>query len=293
MSGALPGWGQGMKFDWYQATVAEDPGVLVGELMQRLAPDGRIEEGPGRHNYHQSFTLKRADGNRAALILCGGPNGNPNATASGDGCEDFVTVLREGWPEHRVTRVDSCEDFTGEGAYDRLEGVCRAITAGEGIKGRAIVPDALEDGRTYYMGAATSDVRARLYDKAAEVRRHVAPAVLLSIPSHWARLEVQVRPRKEWKGAVAHLAAEQVWGFSTWTGRLAVEALALDVERLAMRVGREPSEERALRFMLRQYGGSLERLHAAEGSWARVGVALGERLEKYRAFDKRVGGERK
>jgi hypothetical protein len=278
-----------MRFDWYQGTVAEEPDVLMGTLM-RLAPGGSVETCRGMHNYDHTHHLRRSNGERVVTMLSGGKNGHPNVVASGEGCEDFVDLVRECWPEHRVTRADACEDFVQTGSYEALEGVCKAITAAEGVKGRAIVPDDLEDGRTYYMGAASSDVRARLYDKAAEVRRHVAPAQLAGIPSDWTRLEVQVRPRGVFKGLAAHMEAQEFWGFSVWSQKLAAEALQLGVERSTMRVFREPCHDRALRFMLRQYGGVFDRLIEVEASWEQVGVRIGERLEAERAIAWRQRG---
>lgn len=264
-----------MRFDWYQATVPENPIVLVEALLAQLAPDGSVDEGPGRHNYRQSFTVRDREGDRVALVLAGGPNGHPNVTASGTACDAFVPAVRAAWPEHRVTRADVAEDFAGEGSYEALEGCCRAVGAAAGVKGRAIVPDDPADGRTYYMGAPSSDVRVRLYDKTAEARRHLAPEAHATIPDHWARLEVQVRPRKQWKDAAAHLEARAFWGFARWTTDLAAKALQLDVERIEMQAGRESDHDRAVRFLIQQYGPTLLRMHQEHGDWQAVGLQLG------------------
>lgn len=271
-----------MRFDWYQPTVRENPIVIVDELLGSIAPDGEVVEGKGRHNYHQSFTVNDREGQRVAVVLCGGPNGDPNVTASGPVCDSFVPFVRERWPVHRVTRADVAEDFAGEGVYEHLEGVCRAVAAAHNVKGRAIVPDQLEDGRTYYMGAPTSDVRVRLYDKTAEVRRHLAPAQAALVPDHRVRLEAQVRPRKEWKEAASQLEPRTFWGFAGWTRELAAKALALEVERITMQAGRETDYDRALRFLITQYGPTLQRMHAEHGDWAAVGLQLGYLVEQRR-----------
>lgn len=276
-----------MRFDWYQATIKENPIVLVESLKSALAPEGRIEEGRGRHNYHQSFAIRRADGERVALVLAGGPNGDPNATASGSATDGFVRLVRDAWPDHRVTRFDSAEDLCQEGAWEAAETVCRAVAKDLGVKGRAIVPDDPTEGRTYYLGAPTSDVRVRLYDKTAEARRHIAPDQHGTIPDHWARLEVQVRPRKDFKAMASKISPADVWGFSGWTSELAHRLLHLQVSRITMQAGREKDDDRALRFMMDQYGSVLSRLYRDLGSWECVGLTIGAEIERKQAEKRR------
>lgn len=267
-----------MRFDWYQATIPERPTVLAEALLERLAAGGSIEVGRGRHNYHQSFTVRSPEGTRRAVVLAGGPNGDPNVTASGEGTPAFVELVRASWPVHRVTRFDAAEDFAQEGAYERLEATMRAIAVLRGVKGRAIVPDDPTDGRTYYLGAPSSDVRVRLYDKAAEVRRSIRGPAVAAVPEHWTRLEAQVRPVKDWRHLAAQMPPEAVWGMSGWTRQLAREAMALDIPRCCMQAGRQEDMERSYRAMLDQYGRVLRWLHRDAGDWSCVGLQIGHDL---------------
>lgn len=269
-----------MRFDWYQATIPENPVVLVETLKATLAPDGDIIEGRGRHNYHQSFRVRDARGERVAEVLAGGPNGHPNATASGAATDGFVRLVRDAWPDHRVTRFDAAEDFCAVGAFDAVEEVCRQVARELRVKGRAIVPDDPSEGRTYYLGAVSSDVRVRLYDKTAESRRALPEERRGEIPDNWARLEAQIRPRKEWKAYAAKVTPEEAWGFAGWTAELAARAFALQVQRITMQAGRETDHERAYRFMLLQYGGVLRQMFADLGSWDCVGLTIGEDLKR-------------
>jgi Putative phage replication protein RstA len=256
-----------MRFDWYQATVSENPVVLVDTIKARLGDGGEVQEGRGRHNYHQSFTIFDREGDRAATVLCGGPNGNPNVSASGEATEAFVELIRDCWPSHRVTRFDSAEDFIGEESYDRLEAVCRGVAKASRVKGRAIVPDDLSDGRTYYMGAASSDVRVRLYDKAAETRSKLPAERHGEVPIHWSRLEAQVRPRDvQWKTYGAHCRPEDVWGMSGWTRELALHALSLSLEKVTMRVRADSDLQRIHRVLVEQYGAHIQELVREHGS---------------------------
>lgn len=269
-----------MHFDWYQATIPENPITLVDSVFQALAPDGRIEEGRGRHNYHQSFTVRDSLGDRVAVVLAGGPNGHPNVASSGAATDGFVSLVRSNWPDHRVTRFDAAEDFCAEGAWESLEGLCRAVAAEHRVKGRAIVPDCPEEGRTYYMGASTSDVRVRLYEKTAEARKKLPEERWGEIPNNWVRLETQVRPRKDFKSLAAKVGPEIAWGFAGWTAELAARALKLEVERITMQAARESDLSRGWRYMLQQYGNVLRQMHHELGSWECLGLTIGEDLSR-------------
>lgn len=271
-----------MRFDWYQATIPENPVVLVDTIKARLGDGGDVEEGRGRHNYHQSFTVRDRAGDRVATVLCGGPNGHPNVAASGDATERFVRLVRDFWPVHRVTRFDAAEDFVQEGSYDRLEAVCRAVGRDRKVKGRAIVPDDISDGRTYYLGSPSSDVRVRLYDKTAETRRSLPAERHSEVPESWTRLEAQIRPRTpEWKGYAAQCSAEEAWSFSGWTRDLGERALGLNLNRVSMRIEREADDERTLRALALQYGAFMRRVQADYGSWDAFGRTVMDILERH------------
>ena len=216
------GEGIAMRFDWYQATIPDHPLDVVQAVHSSLAPGGEVQEGRGQNGYRQTFTIRQQDGDRVAVVMCGGNNGaHPNAMASGAVAHPFASLVRELWPAHKVTRVDAAEDMAEEGAYEALEGVCRALAQERGLKGRRILPDDPAEGRTYYIGSPASDVLTRLYDKTAETRRNLPPERHGEVPDHWVRIEARVRPRKEAGYVAASLTPEQVWGCSAWTHELA------------------------------------------------------------------------
>lgn len=270
-----------MRFDWYQATIPDHPLDVVSAVHERLAPGGLVQEGRGQNGYRQTFTVRQSDGDRVAVVMCGGNNGaHPNAMASGSVAHPFASLVRELWPAHKVTRMDSAEDVAEEGAYDLLEGVCRTLAQERSLKGRRILPDDPAEGRTYYIGSPSSDVRTRLYDKTAEARRSLPPERYHEIPDHWARIEAVVRPRKEAGYVAASLTPEQAWGCSAWTHELARRLFSLDVARIEMQAGRESDHERAYRFLLQQYGPTLRRMVADLGSWECVGLTIGDDLAR-------------
>lgn len=279
-----------MRFDWYQATIPEHPIVLVDALKTALAPNGTVLEGRGRHNYHQSFRICNVRGERLAEVLAGGSNGHPNAASSGEATPAFVEAVRAAWPAHRVTRFDSAEDMAQEGALAALEVTCRGLAKDLNIRGRAVVPDDPSEGRTYYLGAPSSDNRVRLYDKTAETRAKLPQERHAEVPDHWARLEVQVRPRKEWKIYAAQATPEEAWGFAGWTHELARRVFSLQIDRITMQAGRETDDERAFRYMIMQYGPMLQRLLHDVGTWDCVGLTIGEAITEHQARRRRGMG---
>ena len=276
-----------MRFDWYQATVAERPQVLVDELLSGVAQGGKVLEGRARFNYRQSATVTTREGHRACVVLYGGSNGDPNVTASGEACDAFVPFFRDRWPVHRPTRIDAAEDFAEEGAYEALEAVCRAVTADHRVKGLAFVPDDPADGRTYRMGSASSMVYARLYDKAAERRKAIAPELHATIPEHLTRLEAVAKPPPAWRVAAASWEPEQVFAASDWTADLATRAMGLELQRVMTRLARQTDHERAYRALLEQYARTFARMLEEHGSWAAVGAQIGFDLDRLGLLNRR------
>lgn len=272
-----------MRFDWYSATIPEHPIALVEALLAELAPGGEVREGRGRQNYHQAFDVRGADGDRVALVLAGGPNGHPNATASGVMTDAFVPLVRARWPKHRVARFDAAEDFRDVTAWERLFGVCREVADECRVKGISYVPDNLAEGRTYYLGAPSADVRVRLYEKTAEVRKKLPENRWGEVPDNWVRLETQVRPRKEFKAVAAVVAPEVAWGFSGWSREVAIRAMQLDVERIKMQAGRETDYDRQFRYFIKQWSRLLCQMHHDHGSWECVGLTIGEAIKARQA----------
>lgn len=268
-----------MKFDWYQATVSAEAGLVLDALQAGLRPS-KVTHSKGRYNYRHTTTMQADDDDTLAVVFHGGKNGDPNVALTGQATEQGVGVLRGAFPRHRVTRFDAAEDFIQVGVWERLERVLRGVAADHGVKGRAIVPDDVSEGRTYYLGAPSSDVRVRLYEKTAEQRRKLPENRWGEVPDGWSRLECQVRPSdRQVREFCAGLDASDVWGFSAWTKAAAAQALQLDVERLHSRIKRERDDDRALRVMVQQYANVLRRHKDQLGDWACLGLTLGEMVE--------------
>lgn len=258
------------RFDWMQNTIREDPEEVI-EILSGLL-DAETELGRGMNGYHRSTAVIRA-GETVARVLHGGPNGWPNVIASGAATDDVEPLMRSAWERREVTRFDSAQDFDEEGGYERVRAVLVGIAERSGMYRNEL--DSTRNGvrsRTFYLGSPTSRVRVRLYEKGRfEQQEGNADA-----PGDWFRMEQQVRP----KGQAARLQAAQLdateaWGLSRWTRELAEVVMGLDVVQIAMQSKREPDYMRAVRALERQYGATLQRAMAVEGSWDAVGRLLG------------------
>jgi DNA relaxase NicK len=132
-----------------------------------------------------------------------------------------------------------------------------------------------EQGRTQYLGARSSVVRGRLYEKGLQ------PEYVHLGRSDWVRMELQVRPAKDAKTIYAGVSPLDAWGASTWAKDLAAEILADHVSpHPAGYTWRKTDLERRLDWICKQAGPTLLELHGHLGSWECVGLTLGEMMRE-------------
>lgn len=269
------------RFDWYQATVracVSDVRAVLGEL----APGEWEQVRKAPHGYAFGERLADQDG-QVAAVWWGGVHEHPHVVISGERAQAGAELLRTHLPDHSVSRVDSCIDYAEPGAYDRLQGIALGVARDRGVKvGTAGDHLLTMQGRTLYLGAASSHTRLRLYDKAAELRAQFDrdPVRLATVPDHLARLEAQVRPQTpEAKRKAAMLDPVSVMGSAAWM-RVLMRAVAdLELEPFqAGTVWRQSDDDRAYAALLAQYGGLLRRIEGDLGSWDMVGRQIGHDL---------------
>jgi len=279
--------------------------MKVLQSIRRLGETVKVNDRIGKmYRYKQGFEVVRKDGVSAAFVAMGGKNGEDHvhAWATSDCAEDFASLVREEWPEqHLVTRADSCQDFVDSGAFRSLTRVARKVAKNHRMKFPKI-EDVLDKtaGRTQYIGSPASDYRARIYEKGwevwgklgSEIRGVIDPKkVAMEVPSlgitcnpsDWVRLEIQARPKGiDARRKAAEASPEEIWTFTSWSAEYAQEALALDLERYYVRTRKEPDDERALRFMCQQYARVLTAFKNELGSWACLGMTIGEMVDAER-----------
>lgn len=261
-----------MTWDWYQATVEEPPLWLRGALQDQLAGSVWSDSKP-RQGYSRSATL--VHGGQVVLeLLDGGQHEWPHVVATGGVADSAARVIRAVAPRHFVSRADVCEDVAAPGWFESAFGVMVEVA-----KARRVKPlrqgdwDSDNPARTLYLGAPSSVVRVRLYEKGKQLIQEF-PEARGEVPTDWCRLEVQVRPAKrEDKRIMALVEPELLWGCSRFSKDLADKLLATDAPRLAVgTIWKGGLDfERAEYHMIRQYARVFKHLRVAHGSAEAVG----------------------
>lgn len=212
------------QFDAYSATSrALKVDRALGLVWQ---PGHTVREGRGFHGFDKRWSITSEETREeVGSVSTGGTHGGlVMVEVKGYRTPEVVPQLREEDPEHTCTRVDSCVDFDRPGAWDELLGIVLEVKADKGLKGeRRGDWDFPEDGRTMYLGANSSPVRCRLYEKGKQ------PGYRSAGRPDWVRLEVQVRPQKTARKAYSAISADDTWGASPWTRKIALRAFSLDV----------------------------------------------------------------
>lgn len=285
------------RFDWYDATVRAEVADVRDALLaghpgavwerQRAAP----------HGYRFGDRLVDEHGT-VCDVWWGGTHAYPHVRTSSEPTMGVVEVLRAAWPrDHSVSRLDPCLEYVKPGAYDWLQGVMVAVATERNIKLKGVGDHFREraPGRSCYAGSEKSAVMARVYDKTAERRAALGrdPVKLATVPEHWARLELQIRPQ----GSAAKQAAATVdpvtaMGAAAWTRELLRRVADMDLEPFEVRkVWRPSDDQRAYAAFLSQYGGLLRRMLGDHGSPAAVGCQIFHDLDEREAAERMRKGK--
>lgn len=265
-------------FDWYQATIRQ-PVNDVLEGLQGWGDGGRLVHSKGMHGYGHCTSLVDHEG-VASRVLHGGSHAYPHVQFTGEYAQGGAEWIRATFPVHEVSRLDVREDFADEGAFDLMLPSLLLAAQRHRVKVDTRGDHLLRhEARTVYLGAASSAVRLRQYDKAAELRAQFAadPVRLATVPPHLTRFEAQVRPQtSEARRAFASIEPVAVMGSSTWLREAwqGVGGLAL----APVQVGkgwRQSDDDRSFGYLLVQYGPMLKRKKVDHGSWEALGKQIG------------------
>jgi DNA relaxase NicK len=256
-----------MRFDWYQASIPNVPPEVVMQALARSEYYGDWEQIRPMKNYDSAAAFVVGNETRFKINF-GGQNEEhgPNIVGSGACAQVLADVVREHFPAHRVSRLDSCEDYYHPDAYDYLRKIALKIGKENRVQCREIVKPLKDsdDGRTLYLGSQTSAVSLRIYEKGKQ----------LQTDAEWVRAELQIRPQKEQKALMAMLDPTEVWGSSKWSHQMGLQLGKRDLQRVEAQVYQPSDHERTYRWMLRQYGPLLRAMQAIHGSPEAVGAQI-------------------
>lgn len=239
----------------------------VGALVKAIGSDSDIL-GPGLQGWKLGTKCYDARGDLLGTIYHGGREDVHVVLSGGvtDGLREAVLAVggiggaRTARVDTRVDTLRTFEDLAGvlEICADRAG--MQVITINNRVRG-------VNKGRTVYIGAASSRIRVRLYEKWLE-----SPGEYVQGTN---RVEVQLRPSSSSKSDVSGWDRTQTFACSPMTRRLA-DMLGLDEgSPVALQSGQKaaPDLDRAVLAMGRQYGKTVR------GFMARTGGDVSSLLE--------------
>ncbi|MEV5004016.1 hypothetical protein [Nocardioides sp. LML1-1-1.1] len=236
-------------WDWSATThVARDR--IVNDLVSAMGAD-HVLPGKGLQGWTQSVEAYDSGGYKLGVVYFGGNRDDVHVVATSDVADQTRArvALWEGARTARVdTRVDTLVPFRELDAImeDAAASYGSRITRVESSeRGRSL-------GRTVYLGAPSSAIRVRLYEKWLE-----SPGQYVEGTN---RVEVQLRPASRVKERVSGWTRAQTFCASKVSRRLA-ELLGDDLApKASLHVARAtPDLERTLEVMGQQYGPAVER----------------------------------
>lgn len=238
-------------FDWYQASVREPEDNIIETIIEEYSASIVSVRGIAQYDQAVAFHVPVFDEPICELSFGGNQGAAPHIKATGHFAPTVAATIRKHWPDHSVSRLDSCYDFKGDGLYDQLRPILDGCHHALGIyRNEMGFP---ENGRTFYLGSPKSPVRLRCYEKDKERQAKGLPFT----PGH-LRLELQVRPLTREKSKFAALDAAEVWGAAKWSRRVINQVLEQSPEPIKREPTMSKSSEQILADVFSQYA---RRLH--------------------------------
>lgn len=230
---------------------------ILWDMVEALDP-AYVLPGKGIQGWTESTQVFDDRGDRIGEIFHGGRTDVHvrSTSAAADSTRERVASLHNG----RSARVDTRVDTLME--YDDIAGVMMRAASSYGskvVRMESVDPRTGESlGRTLYLGAPTSAVRVRLYEKHLESPGQYEPGT--------NRVEVQLRPPSKMKADVSTWSREQTFCASRVTTELA-DLLGSEVaEAGSLHIARgTPDLEKSLEAMGHQYGPAARRWAEHQG----------------------------
>lgn len=239
----------GLRWDWYQATLTTDS-ALVRQALAGLG-DGSWNVVHGRYGYAWGARLGGVNG--GSVTVFERPE-DVHVQATSAVADVVAPVLRRLWPDHGVSRADVAWDVDEPAAFDRLWRIVHECTR-EPRRGRRVTTSTSGDwidgeaGRTLYAGGSTSRLRVVVYEKGLE---QLAKDPTCGASRDWTRCEWRIRPdRPAGKAWLAKASPAAAVGFSPFGAQVAERVCgeSVSVPAAALRF----ASDDPLYWMVRQY----------------------------------------
>lgn len=249
------------EFDAYCASVDAERLHVLDYLEQALLEAGFEtvrDVGPKVPFYDRNDLILDDGGHRLLSVRSGGRNGTPFVECKGSASPVVAAELRESFPAHFPSRIDSALDLRGPEVFNEFQKLAKAFER-SGVKLNQVGAQVENEdrGTTLYLGSRSSQFYVRIYQKGL---KHAEECGLVgdAIPDdlrHWVRIELECKPlKRSAKTKASSMSAVDLWGGSPWVRRLCKEAFLIDAERVTMREKRESNLQRSFRFSAEQYG---------------------------------------
>lgn len=247
-----------MKFDAYVASTPQSLKTVRAQLAHHFRY-GLEEQVPANKRYDEAVEV-RCGGDRLYRLDGRVKDGATLVTMSGDMCADVVPVFRSFFPEHGVSRVDACQDFTGSSVFEDTDAFLVAAALERGLKLDQHGDWHRKTGRTRYLGSTSSPVRVRWYEKGWEQVAKVEAGHYV-LPDDFditrCRLETQYRPASRDKQLVSKYTPDDVAAAAEWTRWAHSMMLGFDLAR-PQKVGvKRTTHEQKMHHLFVQYGRTL------------------------------------
>lgn len=253
-SGDVYGW------DW-SATTHEGRTGVVDDLASALGSH-LVLPGKGLQGWSESVKCFDRGGYELGSVFFGGGREDVHVLATGESAQ-WARSATVGLDRARTARVDTRVDTLV--SFERLEDIVMGAAASYGSQvTRMETWGGKTPGRTLYLGAPSSSIRVRVYEKAKQ-----SPGQYVDGTN---RVEVQLRPPSKVKEKVSGWTPAETFCASRVTTALA-EALGQDVAAAGSLHVKKPTPtlEEALEAMSHQYGGTVARwLEHSGGDFSKV-----------------------
>lgn len=236
-------------WDWSSTTHHHGP-EAVPELLEALGATF-VEPGKGIQGWEQSAKAYDDDGYTVGTVYFGGERGDVHVvstSAEAHAARQAVAGLHGAKTARVDTRVDTLVTF------EDLAVILEDAAAGYGSRITRMESSerGVSTGRTIYLGAPSSAIRVRVYEK------------WLESPGQYRegtnRVEVQLRPPSRAKSVVSQWTPAETFCASRVTRTLADQLADELVPTTSLQLKRRtPDLERSLEAMGEQYGGVVDR----------------------------------